>query len=75
MSLLEGSIPTERPLTMCGYDLTMRDFVRVFDWRRAQMGAGYGGKGMCVRTTHDVDAADVAKMLKQSFQIESGRRT
>lgn len=27
-----------------GYDLTMRDFVRVFEWRRAQMGAGYGGK-------------------------------
>jgi integrase len=27
-----------------GYDLTMRDFVRVFEWRRAVVGEGYDGE-------------------------------
>lgn len=41
-----------------GYDLVMRDFVRVFEWRRAVVGEGYDGDAWWqeVRVALDVTA-------------------
>jgi hypothetical protein len=49
--LFPNSIDFDQPFSMhaalhvpkeLGFELVMRDFARIYDWRRAEMGAGYG---------------------------------